>query len=92
MCRAVCVYNNREAASRRPQAYDLVNAIPEELLIGFQCNSALLFLDLCFFAEKLLVDLDLLSRSKMGHLHNFQHMISLTRFLKNYQAFLLKSF
>jgi hypothetical protein len=60
MCRAVCVYNNREAASRRPQAYDLVNAIPEKLLTGFQCNLAILFLDPCFFAEKLLVDLDLL--------------------------------
>jgi hypothetical protein len=30
-----------------------------------------MFFDPCFFAEKLLVDLDLLSRSKMGHLHNF---------------------
>jgi hypothetical protein len=48
--------------SRRPwpQAYDLVNAIPEKLLIGFGCNLAILFLDQCFFAEKLLVDLDLL--------------------------------
>jgi hypothetical protein len=48
--------------SRRPQpqAYDLVNAIPEKLLIGFQCNLAILFLHPCFFAEKLLVDLDLL--------------------------------
>jgi hypothetical protein len=44
----------------QPQAYDLVNAFPEELLIGFQCNLAILFLHPCFFAEKLLVDLDLL--------------------------------
>jgi hypothetical protein len=64
MCRAVCVYNNREAAAaaagRKLQALFFVNAIPEELLIGFQCNFAILFLDPCFFAEKLLVDLDLL--------------------------------
>jgi hypothetical protein len=50
------------AAGRRPgpQAFYLVNAIQEKLLIGFQCNLAILFLDPCFFAEKLLVDLDLL--------------------------------
>jgi hypothetical protein len=73
MCKAACVYNDGEAGNRRPQpqANDLFNTIPEEILIGKHCNLAIMFIDQCLFAEKLLVDLDLLSRSKMGNLHNF---------------------
>jgi hypothetical protein len=61
---ALCVFNNRETpgVSSRIIAYDLVNGIPEELLIRFRCNLATMVLGVSFFAEKLLVGLDLLSR------------------------------